>query len=768
MYKQDFNKGWLFQLNGGAQVSIDLPHDFSIIQKRSANSPAGWGNGYFQGGIGDYGKKIFIPEEWKGKTLVLEFEGVYMNAFVRINDDIVTRQPYGYTTFHCDISSHLKYGQENYIRVHVNNSAQPNCRWYSGSGIYRPVWFMIGEAVHIKPFGIYVTTPEINKEYSIVKAEIQIENQNNQNKTIEVVSVIYDCDGNKVAEVKNDIEAACSTVTTAEQQLKLEMPHLWSDRDPYLYKLVTELFSNGEKLDTTETVFGIRSIEFIPGKGFLLNGVKTMLRGGDIHHDCGVLGARAFDDAEERKVRVLKENGFNAVRCSHNPPSPAFLNACDRYGILVMDEAFDGWHEKKLENDYSLYFDDWWQRDLSAMVLRDRNHPCVILWSTGNEINERDGRSDGCRLAKELVAFVKKFDKTRPITHGINEKIKVPQEFINCHDVVSYNYESKDYEAECKAHPDRIILASENYLFDTFEYWMNAEKYPNVIGDFYWTAIDYFGESGLGMTRYLKGEMNPVYPWHQSFNSDIDICGFKRPQSYYRDCVWGLAKKPYIAVFRPQFYGWKTGIAGWTWHDAVHSWTWPTFEDKPIIVEVYSANEEVELFLHGKSLGRKAAGKANKYIASFDIKYEPGELKAISYSNGKKVSEDILNTAGEPALLKLMPDKTVIFLEENFINKTSSKTDKLVYVTAEIFDKAGNLIPNADNEIFFTCCGEGTLIAVGSANPKSEEMYIGNSRHLYEGRAIAVIRLNGTKGKITVNAMTNGLPAVSTEILVEE
>ena len=626
---------------------------------------------------------------------------------------------------------------------------------------------MLGDAVHIKPFGVYVTTPEVKKEYAIVKIETQIENKNKSTETIEVVSIVYDCNGKKVIEEKKNIEATGAKETVTKQELKILTPNLWSDENPYLYKLVTELYSNGRKIDSSETVFGIRSIEFIPGKGFVLNGEKTMLRGGDVHHDCGIVGARAFDDAEERKVRILKENGFNAVRCSHNPPSPAFLDACDRYGILVMDEAFDGWHDGKRENDYSLYFDDWWQRDLSAMVLRDRNHPCVILWSTGNEINERDGRSDGCYLAKELVNFVKKFDNTRPVTHGINEKIKVPQEFINCHDVVSYNYESKDYEAECKAHPERIILASENYLFDTFDYWMNAEKYPNVIGDFYWTAIDYFGESGLGMTRYLKGEMNPVYPWHQSFNSDIDFCGFKRPQSYYRDCVWGLAKKPYIAVYRPQYYGWETGIAGWTWHDVVHSWTWPNFEDKPILVEVYSMDEEVELFLNGKSLGKKAVGKANKFIASFDIKYESGELKAVSYSNGKKIAEDILNTTRVPAYLKLTADKTEISLEENFIIKTSPKTDKLIYVTAELFDKAGNLIPNADNKVFFTCHGEGTLIAVGSANPKSEEMYVGNSRRLYEGRALAVIRLNGKKGKVIINAMTDGIPAASTVITVE-
>ena len=766
MLKQDFNKEWTFQLNGGAKENVALPHDFSIIQKRSAESPAGWGNGYFPGGVGDYEKKIFVPEAWKNKTIILEFEGVYMNAIVRVNDDIVTRHPYGYTSFHCDITARLKFGQENIIRVHVNNSAQPNCRWYSGSGIYRPVWLMVAEQLHIKPYGIFIHTPEISSDYAIAKIESNLENFTNKENTIEIVSIIYNKDGKIVAQENHNALISAKSENTIEQKIKINNPDLWSDKTPYLYTLVTELYSEGKKIDSANTCFGIRSIEFLPGKGFLLNGQKTMLRGGDVHHDCGIVGARAFDDAEERKVRVLKENGFNAVRCSHNPPSPAFLNACDKYGILVIDEAFDGWHEPKLENDYSVFFDQWWKQDLTSMILRDRNHPCVILWSTGNEINERDGRSDGCKLAKELADFVRTIDSSRPVTCGINEKAKVPQELINCHDIVSFNYESKTYEEEFKKYPQRIILASENYLFDTFDYWMNAEKYPNVIGDFYWTAIDYFGESGLGMTRYLKGEMIPVYPWHQSFNSDIDICGFKRPQSYYRDCVWGLAKKPYIAVFRPEYYGWETGIAGWTWHDVVHSWTWPAFENKPIVVEVYSIDDEVELFLNGKSLGRKEAGKANKYIATFDIKYEPGELKAVSYSGGKKISEDILNTAGKPFELRLTADKDIIKIPDD--SNTSVKTDKLVYITAELFDKSGNLIPNANNLVFFTVCGEGELIAVGSANPKSEEMYVGNLRRLYEGRALAVVRLNGNAGTITVNAMVNGLNSVNKIITVSQ
>jgi len=773
MLKQDFNKNWLFTLKDDKQVSVNLPHDFSVIQKRSKDSPAGWGNGYFPGGVGDYEKTIFVPEEWKDKSVVLEFEGVYMNAIVRVNNDIAVRQPYGYSTFHCDLSSHLKFGEENQIKVHVNNSAQPNCRWYSGSGIYRPVWLMVGEKVHIEPFGVYITSPNVTPSSATVRFETTIKNDGSISaKAIEVKSTIYDPSDSLFASdspvgqlvLKTDIEANQTAVVAGE--IEVQNPHLWSDTDPYLYKAVTEIFMDGKRIDVSVTNIGIRKLEFIPGKGFLLNGIKTYLKGGDVHHDCGVLGARAFGDAEERKIKILKENGFNAVRCSHNPPSSAFLDACDKYGILVMDEAFDGWHDGKLENDYSLYFDDWWQRDLSAMVLRDRNHPSIILWSTGNEINERDGRSEGIRLARELVQFVKKLDDTRPVTHGINEKFKVSQEFIDCHDIVSYNYESKDYDVECAAHPDRMILASENYLYDTFNYWMEAEKYPNVIGDFYWTAIDYFGESGLGMPRYLKGEMIPVYPWHQSFNSDIDLCGFKRPQSYYRDCIWGLSKKPYIAVYRPQYYGWETGIAGWTWHDVLHSWTWPGFENKPIVIEVYSQTDEIELLLNGKSLGRKACGEANKYIATFETTYVPGELKALGFVGGKVISEDVLYTTGKGEKLVLSADKTILELDK--IEKDSNaSTDKLIYITAELLDEKNIRIPNAENKVFFTVCGEGELIAVGSSNPKSEEMYIGNIRCLYEGRALAVIRANGNCGNIYLTAMTDGIPPVTITIGVK-
>jgi beta-galactosidase len=789
MIRQNLDRQWNFHAASSSSNSwwitpktsvVDLPHDYSITLERDPDSPGGASNGFFPGGSVVYEKKLFIPVEWKEKEVVLEFEGVYMNATVRFNNQIVAQHPYGYTSFHCDLTPYLLFDRDNVIRVTVNNTSMPNTRWYSGTGIYRHVWLLTGEKIHIAPWGIFAKTPMVTNESSLVDVAATIENNSTEAEKLVVRTTILDQDGKKVVETDSSVDAAAGSKAETRQELNVLNPNLWSDVNPYLYTLRTELIREGSVIDRTDTRIGIRSISFDPTNGFQLNGKSIKLKGGCVHHDCGVLGSAAYDRAEERKIQLLKDSGFNAVRCAHNPPSPAFLDACDRLGMLVIDEAFDCWREGKNPYDYNTHFEDWWQRDMVSMILRDRNHPSIIIWSTGNEIVERDGRSEGYAYARRLADFVRSLDDTRAITNALcgigpdpmvsglaANMIEIPEgydywaelshQFVGPLDVVGYNYLLNRYEKDGEKYPDRIICGTETFPKDAFDYWEAVERLPYVIGDFVWTSLDYIGEAGIGHVWY-NGEKSFLgnYPWHTAFCGDIDICGFKRPQSYYRDCVWGISKTPYIAVYKPEHYGRTADISRWGWPDVVSSWTWPGFEGKPIVIDIYCADSEVELLLNGKSLGRKPAGKENKYTAQFELTYEPGALEAVGYENGVPVSRQVLRTAGTPAQLRLTPDR----------NSLNAVFGDLSYITAELLDAEGNLCHNADNLVYFTASGAGSVLAVGNGNPLSKEMYVGNQRRIYEGRAIVVVRTNGEKGEIVLTASAEGIQPVSTTIKV--
>lgn len=786
MKRINLDREWSFEFLGkgwrgdksAAKCIVDLPHDFSIMQRRDPDTPANASNGFFPGGVAKYTKKMFISNEWKNKKLILEFEGVYMNSVVHINSQLVARHPYGYTSFHCDITPYILYDRENIISVTVNNGTLPNTRWYSGSGIYRHVWLLLGDEFYIAPWGIFVKTPTVSPDVSIVEVKTDVVYNREESGTAALRSTLLDASGNIVASnEKKMFFSSSSAQMTVQQELSVKNPELWSIENPYLYTLKSEIISEGVAVDSVDTSVGIRSISFDPEKGFHLNNVPMKLKGGCVHHDCGLLGAASYDRAEERKVELLKKNGFNAVRCAHNPPSPAFLDACDRLGLLVIDEAFDCWREGKNINDYSVFFEEWWQKDLASMILRDRNHPSIIMWSIGNEVAEKGGRSDGYSYVRKLADFVRNLDNTRPVNCAVDNLIPDPylisqldipagvdnggeydyfgeltREFFDALDVAGYNYLLDRYEDDGKKFPGRIIYGTETYPKDAYDYWDAVERLPYVIGDFVWTALDYLGEAGLGHVSYGKPTKKFAlmeYPWHQAFCGDIDICGFKRPQSYYRDCVWGLSEKPYIAVYKPEHYGKEVFISLWGWPDVVSSWTWPGFENKPIAIDVYSTDEEVELLLNGKSIGRKPAGKPNRYIATFETVYEPGELVAIGYREGRESSRTILRTAGPPASIRLTPDRDVL----------SPKFGDLSFVTVELLDSNGNIAHGASDNIYFTASGVGSVIAVGSGNPASEEMYVGNQRRVWYGRAMVVVRANGEKGDIELTASAEGIPS---------
>lgn len=777
--KRTLDDNWTFYHGGenpfwgvnGNGISVNLPHDYSIMQKRKANSLTGASNAFFKGGLGCYKKVLFIPEKWRGKQVSLEFEGVYMNCTVHINGQLLTRHPYGYTSFFCDPTPYMEYGRDNLISVNVNNGAVPNTRWYSGSGIYRHVWLEVCDKVHIAHWGIYVTTPVVDQKHSTVEVKTTVENIGNCDGDVKLRSTLVDAGGSEVAFVETEVDAKTGCKSSVGQTFNVLPAQLWSVDNPHLYTLNSQILKNGMITDETQTTVGIRSLSFTPKLGFQLNGKTIKLKGGCVHHDCGLLGAAAYDRAEERKVELLKANGYNAVRCAHNPPSPAFLDACDKLGMLVIDEAFDCWHEAKNSNDYGVYFDKYWEEDLSSMVLRDRNHPSIIMWSTGNEILERDGHSMGATLAKKLADFVRDLDENRAITNalcpipGNNDKTdesnlaqsgdqwgKLTKEFAAPLDVVGYNYLRHRYEHDGIKFPERIICGTETYPIEAYEYWREVQRFPYVIGDFVWTALDYLGEAGLGRTWYdQKGGFLGDYPWLTAHCGDIDICGFKRPQSYYRDCVWGISKSPYIAVHTPEHYGEVAGQTRWSWPDVISSWDWPEFIGKPILVDIYCADDEVELILNGRSLGRKPSGEPATYKASFETVYEPGVLVAIGYKNGAEASRAVLKTAGSPAAILLSPDRNVI----------DAKPGDLSYITVEIVDKEQNLIHNAGNTIFFTIRGAGSLAGIGSSDPRSEEPFVGNQCKAYEGRAMAVVRSNGEPGDLFLTASADGLPPAS-------
>jgi len=520
-----------------------------------------------------------------------------------------------------------------------------------------------------------------------------------------------------------------------------------------MYKAVTELFSNEGPADIQVSDFGIRSIAFSPAKGFLLNGSQLKLKGGCVHHDNGPLGARAYDRAEERRVELLKACGYNAVRCAHNPPSPAFLDACDRLGMLVIDEAFDMWRLGNNPYDYHLWFDDWWEKDIAGMISRDFNHPSVIMWSIGNEIKEMEN-PDVIAVAKKLASRVRALDPSRPVTAAVNHLRPEKDPFFACLDVCGYNYAaSGDHgisdicQFDHNRVPDRIMYGSESYPMAAFASWMSVLDNDYVIGDFVWTAFDYIGEASIGWRGYWQEDF---YPWNLAYCGDIDICGWKRPQSFYRDVLWeknklSLFVSPAIPSFpvNPNKQEWSR----WEWYDVVADWNWPGMEGKPLKVTVYSSCETVELFLNKRSLGKKNTARSTRYMAEWEVPYAPGIIEAVGYSGKKRVNVARLQTAGNARAITLVPDRRVIKADGN----------DLSYVTVELTDGNGLRNPKATDLLNFRVEGNGSIVAVHNANPVSTESFSLPTRKAWQGRCLVIIKSNGQAGDIKLTVSSDRL-----------
>ena len=710
--------------------------------------------GFTVGGIGWYRKSFLVPTIHRGKRIIIQFDGVYMNANFWINGIPLGNHPYGYTTFTYDITDQVNWSGKNVIAVQVRNEGR-NSRWYSGSGIYRHVWLSALNPVHVAQWGTFVTTPKVSAANATIEVKTKVQNERSKATSINFITRIKDAKGVEKAKASSTQTLQANAAFEFSHAINIPSPKLWSTETPALYSAVTEVYENKKLVDIVTTPFGIRTINFDATNGFQLNGKTLKLKGGCIHHDNGPLGAKAYDRAEERKVQLLKASGYNAIRTSHNPPSPAFLDACDRLGMLVIDEAFDTWNERKNRQDYHLYFNDWWQRDIESMVYRDRNHPSIIMWSTGNEIPNR-GKDEVAAVAKMLTNYIKTIDTTRPVTAGVNGIDQKPDAFLSALDVAGYNYADTSYVRDHQRFPERVMYGSESFPLDAFNYWMPVEDHPWVIGDFVWTAFDYIGEASIGWLGYPQSK--DFFPWNLAYCGDIDVCGWKRPQSYYRDALW---MKDQLSIFvkppKPTFPEWNAKLVSWSrwnWKDVVADWSWKGYEDTTLEVSVYSSCDEVELFLNGKSLGKKPTNRSTEFIATFNVPYSKGELKAVGYSGGKQVALSTLRSAEEPAKIRLTADRKNI----------KANDQDLSYITVEIVDANGVKDPKAEALVKFTVEGAATIVGVGNANPKSIESFQATKRNTWQGRCLVILKTNALQGPITLYASSPGLPKAQIDL----
>lgn len=772
-----FDNDWLFvkdsvrnaeraDFNDSKWKKVDLPHDWSVddlpgqteglvVGPFDKRSPGITQTGFTIGGTGWYRKKFKTEKDAQNKIVTIYFDGVYMNADVWLNGHYLGNHPYGYTPFHYDLTPYLKpLGQENILAVKVQNEGR-NSRWYSGSGIYRHVWLTVTGLVHLAPWGISVTTPEVSTNAAKVNVKSIINNDQTAHRDVSLVTTIISPNGKVIGNSRRILTIGAGASKTEEQNIPLTSPALWSVETPALYKAVTVIKEGNRVLDRVVTSFGVRSLSFTAQKGFLLNGKRVLLKGGCIHHDNGLLGAAAIDRAEVRKIEMLKKNGFNAIRLSHNPPSTALLNACDRLGLLVIDEAFDAWEKGKNKQDYHVYFNEWWKKDLDAMILRDRNHPSVFMWSIGNEIQERVDTS-GLSIARQLRDEVRRLDPTRPVTEALCEfwepanKDKQWSQTGPAYallDVGGYNYLWRLYEGDHQRYPNRIIVGTETLPKEALENWSMAEQHPYVLGDFVWTAIDYMGEAGIANAFYHEKKQNRFmgWPWFNAWCGDIDLIGQKKPQSYYRDVVW--RNRPIaMAVHEPIPDGMIENISRWGWPQEWQSWTWPGAEGKLLQVRVFSRAPAVRLLLNGKVIGEQKIPDTT-ITAIFQVPYQPGKLKAVNIENGKETSSFELNTAGNPTRIRLAADR----------NNIKASGNDLSYVTVEILDENNEVVPNADLPIHFSIEGVGELAAVGNANPKDLASFQKNERKTFNGRCLAIIRPKSKGGIIKLRATAQGL-----------
>ncbi len=770
MLKRCVSKDWLF-LAGGETKNIDLPHDYAISKKRRPDVPGGASNGFYPDSRETYIKYLNLK---KDRRYFLDIDGAYMCSEVFLNENYIAKHPHGYTPFLIELTPYV-IENTNKLKI-ITNPLPRSTRWYSGNGIYRDVFLWEGGSICIEPRDIFIHTEKIEENNAFIIIDYTV--FTDRSCAIDTTFKVTSPNGDAVISVTEQLLAEGCGKHTKTLRLKIENAQLWDTENPNLYTLKTELSENGEIVDESETTFGIRTISADPKNGLLLNGYPLKLRGGCIHHDHGVLGAAAFPAAEERKIRLLKEAGFNAVRTAHNPPSLALLESCDRHGIVVMDEAFDVWNKAKCQNDYHLFFEDWWARDISYMVLRDRNHPCVFSYSIGNEIGEIDGTSRAGEWARKLSDEVRKYDNTRFVTSGIQKSFarlkadpfdgeeykehmaknhshptdeelnKVSDDYDKSLDIVGLNYYYESYMLYNKMYPHRVIWGSETHSVTFYDSWQLVKNNNFIIGDFTWTAIDNMGEVGTGYGAWerdevIKGISLRKYPWRTCFQGDLDLCGFRMPRSYFREAVWLGNTKPRIFVTHPEHFGENYSGTKWHWYDVKECWTYDDkYVGRPIKVETYTDAEKIVWEINGKTVGESIPEKA---IATLDTVYEKGEIMAIAYKNGKECSRYTLTTTGEAERICVIPEKD-IFKADN---------RDLCYFDISVTDSKGRIVSYAENQIVCSVSG-GELLGVFSGNPCNEDEYTTNRCHTFMGKALAVVRAD-MPGEVELEVSSEGL-----------
>lgn len=826
MLKQSFNQNWIldpmdtseFFMNPGSvkkQKEVTLPFDAMQLEKRDGNLEGGRDTGFYPSKECTLEKTFEVPEEWREKTVIFEFEGIYTNSMIYINGHYAGGCPHGYTTFEVCADPFLKYGEDNVIKVMAKT--HKDSRWYTGVGIYRSVNLMVGELCHITSCGHRVSTECVNGNNASVLAEVELENLRHTNCTACVTTVILNAKGQEAAKNSAPLTLYGNEKETLSMRLYLPDVKVWNTENPYLYSVITTVTEDGKVLDEGRCHLGVRTLSLDPEHGLCINGETVKLRGACVHHDNGLLGAAAVSRAEERRVQFLKEAGFNAVRSAHNPVSTAFLDACDKYGIIVMDELTDMWTQRKGEWDYSTSFPTHWPKLVESIVAKDFNHPSVVLYSIGNEIQET-GTVHGAKIGRRLSAYLKELDATRYTTNSVNllmagqgqvdfatvmsegteqtqnpvaamgenglnpeamadldinelmtklgpmlarliesEAVgKITEETFSCVDIAGYNYAASRYVKDKESYPSRIIVGSETFPKDIAKNWKLVKEYPHVIGDFTWTGWDYLGEAGIGAMEYIEDGNGSTskYPWYIAYCGDLDITGFRRPASYYREIVFGLRKTPYVAVKYPWNHGKTPTMGRWDFVDGISSWTWNGSEGKAVEVEIYGVGNRAELFVNDEKVGEAAL---EEYKATIETTYQPGQLTAVCYENGAETGRYELRTAKESVHLCVKADRTELQADD---------TD-LSYVEITLRDEDGVLHTCADRMVTVKIEGAGILAGLGSAKPTSEEYFCDGAFETFEGRLLAVIRPTET-GVIRLTVEAESCESKEIEIIAKK
>jgi beta-galactosidase len=786
--RDTFDFGWKFFKGDapGAQQpdfadanwrDVDLPHDFSIEGPFSANTPSREG-GYLPMGIGWYRKRFSIPQSYRDRKVVIEFDGVYQLSEVWINGRYLGKRPYGYIGFSYDLSPHLKYAADNVIAVKADNSLQPNSRWYTGSGIYRHAWLLVTNRLHVADGGTFVTTPQVGASSSAVQIKTRVRNEGKSEAKCTLVTDILDADGKSVQSASASQSIAASGEFEFVQQVTVDKPNLWSPDNPYLYKVRGTVKDKSGVVDVYETPFGIREAVFDVDKGFLLNGKQVKLNGVCLHDEAGSVGMAVPERVWERRLVKLRAMGCNSIRTAHNPHAPEFMDLCDRLGLMVMNEVFDEWKQNKTRYGYGLYFDEWWERDVTSFVRRDRNRPSVVLWSAGNEIGEQV-TIDGVEMVKRIVGIFHREDPTRPVTMGCDRiaanltgrEVGTPPEFLEVLDVAGYNHwgrrrerAEKYYSDDRHAFPKRKFIGTENGVMggvrglpfipmtvapgvalsgsanrgtDVEMAWRFTRIYDYATGDHMFAGIDFIGES--------------VWPAKNSSSGVLDTCGFEKTGYYFYQSQW--TDKPMVHLFP--------------------HWNWKGREGDVIPVFCYTNCDTVELFVNGRSFGtqgywfprvgywpprnegRSAASRTTSDLhLTWTVPYEPGALKAVGVKDGKVVVEMEVATVGEPAAIELSVDRDAIAADRRDV----------AHFTVRILDAQGRVAPLADNEVSFEIQGEGKIIGVDNGNPVSHEDFKGNRRKAFNGLCLAIVQSTAKAGRIQLTATSPGLKSSSVTI----